>query len=133
VKPIKITLANRAAIIAALDAVNGKATTHTCRVDAIMGLAERSEKWAINLLGSQKAAVGAKVYYRSGSALPNAYKYSRRVTSVYIQRKSRDWWLYSLVADDARRDAGGSQLILTQAQDAIAKAKFSSQYRVSTI
>lgn len=132
-KPIKITLANRAAIIAALDAVNGKATTHTCRVDSIIGLAERSEKWVINLLGSKKTAVGAKVYYRSGSALPNAYKYSRRVTSVYIERKSRNWWLYSLVADDAWRDAGGSQLILNKTQDVIAKAKFSSQYRVSTI
>lgn len=132
-KPIKITLANRAAIIAALDAANGKATTHTCRVDAIMDIAESSEKWVVKLLGSKKAAVGAKVYYRSGAALPNAYKYSRRVTSVYIHRKSKNWWLYSLVADDARRDAGGSQLILTQAQDKIAKAKFSNQYRVSTI
>ena len=132
IKPIKITLANRPALIAALAAANGKASTHTCRVDAIMSLAASSEKWVVNLLGSKKAAIGAIVRYRSGSALPNAYKYSRRVTSVCIQRKSKDWWLTSAIADDARRDAGGSRLTLTQAQDALAKARFSSQYCVST-
>jgi hypothetical protein len=39
--------------------------------------------------------------------------------------------LVSAVLDDARNDAGAMRVVLTEAQDAIAKAKFSKQYEVS--
>jgi len=132
IKPIKITLANRPALIAALAAANGKASQHIADATDIFWLAKKGEEQVVALVGSKKFAVGAKVYWRSGSALPNAYKYSRRVTGVYIQRKSKEWWLTSAVGDDARKEAGAIRITLTQAQDALAKAKFSSQYCVST-
>ena len=131
-KPIKITLANRAAIDAALDAVNGKALTHTADAIHVFQLAKQAEEKVLGLLGSKKAAIGTKVFWRSGSVLPNAYKYSRRVTGLYIQRKSKDWWLISAISQDAWAETGKIIIIFTQEQDQIAKEKFANQYHVLT-
>ena len=130
-KPIKITYANIPALDAALAKVNGNATAHTATGNDIYLL----ESWADNqlkdLLGNKKHMPCAMARYRSGSALPNAYKYSRKVTQITIYRKAKDWWLTNAVLVDARGDAGAMRVVLTEAQDAIAKAKFSKQYEVS--
>ena len=130
-KPIKITYENIPALDAALAKVNGNATAHTATGTDVYLL----ECWADNqvkdLVGNKKDMPGAMARFRSGSALPNAYKYSRKVTRITIYRKAKDWWLTNVVADDARNDAGDMRVVLTEAQDSIAKAKFSRQYEVS--
>jgi len=130
-KPIKITPENIQAMDVALRQVNGNATAHTVTVSDILLFSVWADNQVKDLVGNKKDMPGAMARFRSGSALPNAYKYSRKVTRITIYRKAKDWWLTNVVADDARNDAGAMRVVLTEAQDAIAKAKFSRQYEVS--
>jgi hypothetical protein len=130
-KPIKITPENIQAMDVALRQVNGNATAHTVTVSDILLFSVWADNQVKDLVGNKKDMPGAMARFRSGSALPNAYKYSRKVTRITIYRKAKDWWLTNVVADDARNDAGAMRVVLTEAQDAIAKAKFSKQYEVS--
>ncbi len=129
--PIKITYANIPALDAALANVNGNATAHTTVGIDIYHFVSWADNKLINLLGNKKDMAKAMAKFRSGSALPNAYKYSRKVNEVTIYRKAKDWWLTNVVLVDAWGDAGAMRVVLTEAQDAIAKAKFSKQYEVS--
>ena len=130
-KPIKITPENIQAMDVALRQVNGNATAHTVTVSDILLFSVWADNQVKDLVGNKKDMPGAMARFRSGSALPNAYKYSRKVTRITIYRKAKDWWLTNVVADDARNDAGDMRVVLTEAQDSIAKAKFSKQYEVS--
>ena len=130
-KPIKITNENIQALDVALRQVNGNATAHIVTVSDILLFSMWADNKLLDLLGNKKDMPCAMARFRSGSALPNAYKYSRKVTRITIYRKAKDWWLTNVVADDARNDAGAMRVVLTEAQDAIAKAKFSKQYEVS--
>ena len=130
-KPIKITPENIQAMDVALRQVNGNATAHTVTVSDILLFSVWADNQVKDLVGNKKDMPGAMARFRSGSALPNAYKYSRKVTRITIYRKAKDWWLTNVVADDARNDAGAMRVVLTETQDAIAKAKFSKQYEVS--
>ena len=130
-KPIKITYANIPALDAALAKVNGNATAHTATGTDVYMLESWADNKLLDLLGNKKDMPCAMAKFCSGSALPNAYKFSRKVTRITIYRTSKDWWLVSAVLDDARNDAGAMRVVLTEAQDAIAKAKFSKQYEVS--
>ena len=130
-KPIKITPENIQAMDVALRQVNGNATAHTVTVSDILLFSVWADNQVKDLVGNKKDMPGAMARFRSGSVLPNAYKYSRKVTRITIYRKAKDWWLTNVVADDARNDAGAMRVVLTEAQDAIAKAKFSRQYEVS--
>jgi len=130
-KPIRITPENIQALDVALRQVNGNATAHTVTVSDILLFSVWADNQVKDLVGNKKDMPGAMARFRSGSALPNAYKYSRKVTRITIYRKAKDWWLTNVVADDARNDAGAMRVVLTEAQDAIAKARFSKQYEVS--
>ena len=130
-KPIRITPENIQAMDVALRQVNGNATAHTVTVSDILLFSVWADNQVKDLVGNKKDMPCAMARFRSGSALPNAYKYSRKVTRITIYRKAKDWWLTNVVADDARNDAGAMRVVLTEAQDAIAKAKFSKQYEVS--
>jgi len=130
-KPIRITPENIQAMDVALRQVNGNATAHTVTVSDILLFSVWADNQVKDLVGNKKDMPGAMARFRSGSALPNAYKYSRKVTRITIYRKAKDWWLTNVVADDARNDAGAMRVVLTEAQDAIAKARFSKQYEVS--
>jgi len=130
-KPIRITPENIQALDVALRQVNGNATAHTVTVSDILLFSVWADNQVEDLVGNKKDMPGAMARFRSGSALPNAYKYSRKVTRITIYRKAKDWWLTNVVADDARNDAGAMRVVLTEAQDAIAKARFSKQYEVS--
>ena len=130
-KPIKITYENIPALDAALAKVNGNATAHTATGTDVYLLESWADNKLLDLLGNKKDMPCAVARFRSGSALPNAYKFSRKVTRITIYRKSKDWYLVSAVLDDVRNDAGVMHVVLTEAQDAIAKAKFSKQYEVS--
>ena len=130
-KPIKITPENIQALDFAISQVNGNAKAHTITVSDILLFSVWADNQLKDLLGNKKHMPCAMARYRSGSALPNAYKYSRKVTQITIYRKAKDWWLTNAVLVDARGDAGAMRVVLTEAQDAIAKAKFSKQYEVS--
>ena len=130
-KPIKITPENIQALDVALRQVNGNAKVHTVTVSDILLFSVWADNQVKDLVGNKKDMFGAMARFRSGSVLPNAYKYSRKVTRITIYRKAKDWWLTNVVLDDARNDAGDMRVVLTEAQDAIAKARFSKQYEVS--
>jgi len=130
-KHIKITPENIKALDFAISQVNGTAKAHIVTVSDIFQVSVWAEVYVRYLLGNKKDMPCAMARYRSGSALPNAYKYSRKVTQITIYRKAKDWWLTNAVLVDARGDAGIKWVVLTEAQDAIAKAKFSKQYEVS--
>ena len=83
IKTTRITDKNKDAIVAILASVNGKAVTHTFTTyGEIAALASAAEKQLLDLVGSQKAAVGARLQATSGGKVANAYKYARSGTSV---------------------------------------------------
>jgi hypothetical protein len=130
IKATRITEQNKDAIVAILAAVNGKSTAHTFTTyNEIEQIAAQAEKQVIDLVGSQKAAVGAVFKVTSGEKVPNAYKYSRDGTQVTIERRSTGWFLV-----DARHAAlyasggGAGRLTLTAEQDARAVELFRAGY-----
>lgn len=130
-KAIKITAANAAAIQAALVAVNGRALSHTFTADEILEDALSAEFKVIALLGNKKDAVGATVFSRSGSKLPNAYKWARQINTMRIERRASGWWLIDLDNDTVNdKSAAYLRLTLTPEQDAKAVAKFKKSYGV---
>ena len=130
-KAIKINAANIQAITDALVAANGKACTHTFTADEIVDVALSAEFKVIALLGNKKDAVGATVFARSGDKIQNAYKYSRQVNRVTIERRSSGWWLVCVGCYETPDKSGSnSSLTLTAAQDAKAVARFKKAYQV---
>lgn len=130
-KAIKITAANIAAIQAALVAVNGRALNHTFTADEILEDALSAEFKVIAMLGNKKDAIGATVYSRSGDKLPNAYKWSRQINIMCIERRASGWWLVGLVNSTVNdKSASYLRLILTAEQDAKAVARFKKSYGV---
>lgn len=130
-KPIKITLDNRPAIDAALHIVNGAATAHTATADSILKLAILAEFKIISLLGHKKNAPGALANSSSGAALPSAYKHSRVITNITIERRAKNWYLTRASTAAAYREAGKMSIVLTQEQNVTAINKFTTQYYVS--
>jgi hypothetical protein len=132
-KPIKITEKNSAAIVAALAAVNGKATAHAWTTFGdIDYLARVAEVKLLDLVGSQKAAVGASFRATSGSKVANSYKYSRSGTAVTLERRSTGWFLVHAAEQTLYPNTGGDRrLVLTQAQDAKAVEVLRSTYMIS--
>jgi len=130
-KSIKITTENLVPIQIALNAANGKSTAHTlCRSADVLDVAEDAERRLMALVGSKKYMVGGKATYRSGEALPNAYKYPRHTTRLSIERRSSGWYLTDVVTFSEWRSAGGLSLSLTQEQDAIVIKKVRSNYGI---
>jgi hypothetical protein len=130
-KAIKITRENLFAIKEALTAANGKSCTHTFTADEIVDVAEAAEVEVLGLLGNKKDAIGATIFARSGSKLPNAYKYGRQVNRITIERRSSGWWLVHVNCFETLEKSGSSSsLTLTAAQDAKAVARFKKGYQV---
>ncbi len=128
-KPIRITEQNRAAIVAALANVNGKATAHTFTTyQQIEQIAAAAEKQLIGLVGSQKAAVGARFEATSGDKVANAYKYARIGTRVKLERRATGWFLIDAMEWMLYQNGGDRRLTLTAAQDARAVELFRAGY-----
>ena len=132
-KAVKITEKNSAAIVAALAAVNGKATAHSFTMFGdIDYLARVAEKQLLDLVGSQKAAVGAAFRATSGSKVANSYKYARSGTLVALERRSTGWFLVHAAEQTLYPNTGGARrLVLTQAQDAKAVEVLRSTYTIA--
>lgn len=130
IKATRITEQNAATIIAILATVNGKATAHTFTTyTEIERIAAQAEKQLLDLVGSQKAAVGAVFKASSGEKVPNAYKYTRDGTAVTLERRSTGWFLVAASSVTLYASGGSAgRLTLTAAQDARAVELFRAGY-----
>ena len=133
-KEIKITQANSQKIEDALREINLKSTAHTyVRFDQIEALVVDAESRLINLLGSKKHFSGAIFDATSGSAVPNAYQYSRDATRVTLMCKASGWYLVDVVSTVIYKDAGKKSLKLTCDQDAIVYKKARANYSLQAL
>jgi len=115
----------------ALDLVQGRAKQHVFTGQDVFILALRAEQQLLGLL-TKTAAPGAKASARSGTALPNAYKYSRIVTRIEMVRGAKDWCFAGASVESAFKDAGRLGLTLTPAQADLAVARFRQNFSVET-
>ena len=127
---IKIDIKNSAAIDAALENINGRATAHTFRVASeIIECARLAEAQLQSIClkkGSRSGAIATSI---SGGSIPNAYKYTRITTIVILRRGSSAWFLVSLsTASSFRRTAGDTYVSLTSSQDADVTATFRAKF-----
>jgi len=130
---IKITEANRVAINALLDKINGRSYSHTAFHKHIFDLAESSELRLDKFSIAKKDRSGAIASGMSGGNVPTAYKYSRVVNTYIIERGSADWFLIAANKIDNWGNASKDNLSLTPAQRDIAVHKFTSQFSVQAV
>jgi hypothetical protein len=130
---IRIVEANRQKIHALLGEINGKSVSHTAGQQNIFDLAELMEVRLDKLNIAKKDRAGATAYGMSGGDVPNAYKYSRIVTSYAIERGASNWFLIVAKKDETYGNAAKPRLILTPAQRDIAVSKFTAQFSVQAI
>ena len=132
-KHIKIVPENRDQIVAALAAVNGKATAHTfVHFAQIMAVAEYAQKTVMALLGSKKTMVGALVLSTSSEQTAKSYKYQRQGTAITLVYKTTGWHISCIkVASLYCNQGGDRQIVLTPAQSDKATADFSKKWVVA--
>ena len=131
-KQIRITEQNRVAIFHILAGVNGRAVTHTFTTyQQIEQIAAQAEKQIIGLVGSQKAAVGARFEATSGDKVANAYKYVRIGTRVKLERRATGWFLIDAMEWMLYQNGGERRLSLTTAQDARAVEVLRTKYTIA--
>ena len=128
---ISISDENIPKIQEALDLVQGRAKQHVFTGRDVVILALRAEQQLLEML-PKTAAPGAKASARSGTALPNAYKYSRIVTRIELSRGAKDWCFVGASVESAFREAGRLGLTLTPAQADLAVARFRQNFSVET-
>jgi hypothetical protein len=129
---IKIDEASKAAIEAALHAINGKARAHAYTdLAEIVRLAEAAECALVALGLPKKLRTGAAWSDTSGSAVANAYDNRRDGTTVRLERRSTGWVLASAAKVTLYKEGGGQgRLSLTQAQADEATRRFQSQFHI---
>ena len=130
---IKIVEANRVAINALLDKINGKSYSHTAFHKHIFDLAESSELQLEKFDIAKKYRSGAIASGMSGGNVPTAYKYSRIVNTYTIERGSAAWFLVSIEKFQNWGNASKDKLSLTPFQRDIAVHKFTSQFSVQAV
>lgn len=128
---IPITEENIPKLQHALDLVQGRAKQHVFTGQDVIILSLRAEQQLLGML-PKTAAPGAKASARSGTALPNAYKYSRIVTRIELSRGGKDWCFVGASVESAFREAGRLGLTLTPAQADLAVARFRQNFSVET-
>ena len=130
---IKITEANRVAINALLEKINGKSVSHTASAQNIFDLAYLMEVRLDKFSIAKKDRGGAIASGMSGGNVPSAYKYSRIVNTYTIERGSSAWFLISIDKFQNWGNASKDQLSLTPAQRDIAVSKFTAQFSVQAV
>lgn len=133
-KAIKITVENKDVIEAALKNINGRSEAHAYttfnEIDSLRKDAERK----LEALLYKKDFRGAIYEETSGGKVANCYKGIRNGTKVRLIRKSSDWFITDIEQKQLFQSGGGKgQLILTEAQDSVAKLKLSESYFVSRV
>jgi len=130
---IKIVEANRVAINALLDKINGKSYSHTAFHKHIFDLAASSELQLEKFEIAKKDRSGATASGMSGGNVPSAYKYSRIINDYTIERGSSDWFLIAVSKYANYGNAAKPRLSLTTVQRDIAVSKFTSQFSVQPV
>ena len=130
---IKITEANRVAINALLEKINGKSVSHTASAQNIFDLAYLMEVRLDKFSIAKKDRGGAIASGMSGGNVPTAYKYSRVVNTYTIERGSAGWFLIGINKIDNWGDASKDKLSLTPFQRDIAVHKFTAQFSVQAV
>ena len=130
-KPIRIHSSNAEAVEAALREVNGTAAAHTFTSFAeVEGHAEQAEATLASFI-PKKDFPGARYAKTSGFSVAKSYRGQRIATSIELERKSSAWYLVQVAQTMLYTEGGGpGRLILTEAQDAKAKERFSKRYGV---
>jgi len=130
---MKINLADKEAVRAALAAVNGKAERHAYTLPSeIAAVADDAERQLARLDVPKAARRGARYVSQSGQSLPKAYKYTAIGTTVTLERGASAWFLVDVTACDIRPGAAPFQrLTLTPDQDAAAVAALRKAYAVA--
>jgi hypothetical protein len=119
-KPIKINVENFPAIEAALKAVNGKASAHTCTTGGdVYSIAHMAEA-KLDRLGLPKSHYAGAVFIaQSGDVLPARYGYKAQTTNIRIERRSTGWVLTDITNSVLYPKSKPDRLlVLTEAQDA---------------
>ena len=117
---IKLTKENADKINAELEKVNGKSTTHTYSYShEIFKVVGEMENLLLELYIPMKQRKGAICKSVSGKKVANSYKYSRKATSITLERGAKEWFLTHIKSVDIGKK-GHTTLILTQEQDEIA-------------
>jgi hypothetical protein len=128
---IAIDLKNADKIMAALEAVNGRAREHTfCMFLQLSDLAEKAEKELTALVNKSDAA-GALFIATSGHEMPKSYKYPRVATEVILERGAKGWFLTSVAGAAIYNSGGKGYLVLTPSQDAKAVERLRLKYRIT--
>lgn len=128
---IAIDPKNADKIMAALEAVNGRAREHTfCMFLQLSDLAEKAEK-ELTALVKKSDAAGALFIATSGHEMPKSYKYPRVATEVILERGAKGWFLTSVTGGTIYNSGGKGYLVLTPSQDSKAVELFRSRYRVT--
>ena len=130
---IKIVEANRVAINALLDKINGKSYSHTAFHKHIFDLAASSELQLEKYDIAKKDRSGAIASGMSGGNVPSAYKYSRIINDYKIERGASDWFLIAVSKYANYGNAAKPRLSLTVVQRDIAVSKFTSQFSVQKV
>jgi len=120
-----------AALAAALEKANGRATSHTARPSNIRPVADRLEAQLADLGIAKAHRAGAKAQYVSGDEVPNSYKYARTVSVIDLTRGPSGWYVTAIATQEVWPSAKtGAFLIVTPEQDAIAVAALRARYTV---
>jgi len=129
---IKICEETAAKIVAALHAVNGRATAHVATGLADLIAAREYGENALATISLPKSERRGAVYvYQSGEVLPAAYKYAAATTTVFIERGGADWFLTRAIASALQpRQRPQRALRLTPYQDNFAVAVLRRAYNV---
>lgn len=117
-----------------LKEANGNAEAHTYTVFQDVAVeANHAENSLKNILLPKNFYKGAHYLSISGEKLPNAYKYSRKVTRIVLERGSKDWFLTEVKSLEQLPNQGKFQaLIVTEEQDREAVKRFREKYTCYT-
>lgn len=124
---------NEAKIVAALAAVNGRASDHTYTTLGDIAAVARDAEAALLAILPKTLAPGAVYTAVSGGPVPRAYKYRRNGTYVRLERGAAGWFLVNADRIEIYDKGGFSTLHLTQEQHLEAVTRFSSVYRVMPV
>ena len=127
---IKINDKNNALIQIAINKAEGNATAHTFNwTNQIIECARQAEAQLQSLGLAKGSRYGVIAAATSGGSVPNAYKYTRIISTAVLKRGSSAWFLIGVSTSETfRKQAGEVLVILTSAQDAEVTEKFRAQF-----
>ena len=132
---MKINIANKAAVEAALGEANGRASAHCFKTQKeIVEIVCRAEIRLAAMGLPKKAQTGIEIIAVSGEAVSNAYakkSFSRAAARVNIVRTSTGWFMTRCERANVGQQGGSENMILTPAQDKAAVAALRSTYSVA--